>query len=294
MTQASICPTCGYPHEFEPCERCHGVIRDLHGVELHVGRGFFVLDLLRGFWSLFGGCLTLFNRPEFAGKLRGPFLANILVLTVVFFGMFFGLWELFEWLLSDSWGWLEWMRPAGDVVSAFVAMILAAVALFLLAPVLIETVMGPFLDPLAEVTEQIHGGANMRAVDPGVWKSAMTGVRSSAQILAIQIIVLPVCLLLSLSGIGAIIAILLAAMLNAIIWFDIPTARRGLGLRHRLKVIRRNWPQALGFGLAFQLGLVIPLFNIVMLTPATAVAVSTLYLRFDKRVSAPRFDSNAA
>ena len=53
-------------------------------------------------------------------------------------------------------------------------------------------------------------------------------------------------------------------------------------MRYRRRIVRRNWPRALGFGLAFNLGMLIPVFNFLLLGPATAVAVSTLYFRFEK------------
>ena len=281
----TICPACGYPGTAGlPCDRCHGTIRSPDGRSIQPGRGLAPLDLVRGAWSLVDGGLMLFNRPEFAGKLRAPFLANLVVLAVVFFGLFFGLWELFAWLTGGAdWGWVDWLRPSPDSwIGGFLSFVLASVTVFFVAPVLIETVMGPFLDPIAQVVEQIHGGPGMRPVHDDLWKNAMIGLRSSAQILAIQLVVLPLTLLLSLTGIGAVLAVVLAAFLNAVVWFDIPMARRGFGLRDRLRIVRHNWPLALGFGLGFQAGLLMPVFNILFLTPAAAAAVSVLYLRFEK------------
>ncbi len=151
---------------------------------------------------------------------------------------------------------------------------LAAVTLFMLAPVIIETVTGPFLDPIADATEKWHGGSEMKAVDIGMWKGIVVGVRASAQILAVQLMILIPCLLLSLFGIGAILAIVISAWFNALIWFDIPCGRRGYGLRDRVALIRRNWARSIGFGLAFQVGMLIPIFNFLLLTPAAAVATS--------------------
>ena len=91
-----------------------------------------------------------------------------------------------------------------------------------------------------------------------------------------------VALLLTLTGVGALLSLVVAAMLNAIVWFDIPLARRGYGLRARLRVLRRNWAAALGFGLAFQLALPLLPFSLLLLTPAATVAVSSLYFRFEK------------
>jgi uncharacterized protein involved in cysteine biosynthesis len=79
-----------------------------------------------------------------------------------------------------------------------------------------------------------------------------------------------------------VVAFLLAAYLNALVWFDIPVSRRGLGMAYRRKIIKKNWARALGFGLGFQLGLFVPFFNLLFLTPATAVAVSELYFKFEK------------
>lgn len=266
------------------CDRCFGSLRDHHGRPIQPKVGFAPISFLRGFFSLIDGCLFLFSRPEFAGKLRAPFLVNFVVVALAFFGMFYGLWSLFGWLTAGHWGWFEWMHASEGWLAGILAAALAAVTMFFVAPVLIETVTGPFLDPLADTTEKIEGGPHMRALDPGVWGGAVIGLRSSAQILAIQLILLPISLLISLSGIGVVIAVVLAAFLNAVVWFDIPAARRGIGLRGRLRLIRRNWAAALGFGLAFQAGLLIPIFNFLMLTPAAAVATSRLFLRFDRSV----------
>lgn len=254
----------------------------MDGKALRVGRGFAAFEFLRGFWSLFAGCLTLFNRPEYAGKLRAPFLANFVVLSAVFFGLFFGVWELFDAVLEGDWGWFEFLHPVGSWATGVLAMLLAAVTLWFVSPVLIETVIGPFLEPIAETTERLHGGPAMKPDATGAWKGMIAGLRNSAQILAIQLMVLPLALLLSLTAVGVVPVLLLAAYLNAIVWFDIPMARRGYGLRQRIRIVRVNWAHALGFGLAFQIGLLIPLFNIVLLTPGAAVAVSSLYFRFEK------------
>ncbi|MCA8943675.1 MAG: EI24 domain-containing protein [Planctomycetes bacterium] len=296
MSEHPTCRACGYPleaHEHS-CGRCGGSLVGLDGSPMRVGRGIAPVEFVRGFVSLFAACLTLFTRPEYAGKLKVPFLVNFVVLAIVFFGLFLGCQELISWSFDGDWGWFDWARPSPDSwFAGGLAMLLAAIVMFFLTPVLIETVMGPFLDPLAQATERIHGGNGMRPVDPGFWANAWTGLRGSAQILVVQILVLPLALVLSLTGIGAALAFILAALLNAIVWFEIPESRRGFGLTHRLQVVRRNWPAALGFGMAFQLGLLIPLFNFLILTPATAVAVSTLYLRFEKLPGAPRVRDKA-
>ena len=76
--------------------------------------------------------------------------------------------------------------------------------------------------------------------------------------------------------------ILFSAYLNALVWFEIPVLRRGYGWKYRRQIVKKNWARALGFGLAFNLGLLVPFFNFLFIGPATAVASSALYFRFDK------------
>jgi uncharacterized protein involved in cysteine biosynthesis len=277
------CPACGYAFSAGSCDRCGGrVHRPDHGPEIVPRPGFVLADLAHGFVSLFAGALELFHRREYIGKLGVAVAANAVVLVAVLIGFTFGLWEFFDWLLGTDWGGAQAVRGAASWLAGVLALVLAAISLFMLAPVLIETVMGPFLDPIAAATERIHGGDRMRPVELPTWKSIMVGVRSSAQILAIQIVILVPCLLLSLFGIGALLVLIVNAWFSALVWFDIPCGRRGLGLRERVGLIRRNWARAIGFGLAFQAGLFIPIFNFLLLTPAAAVAVSSLFFYFDK------------
>ena len=125
-------------------------------------------------------------------------------------------------------------------------------------------------------------------VEIGIWRGLVAGLNAAAQVLLIQIFILvPVLILGLLPGINVVViplGIAISAYLNAIVWFEIPVLRRGYGMRYRRRVVKRNWARALGLGLAFNAGLLVPFFNILFLAPATAVAVSALYFRFEKRV----------
>ena len=107
-------------------------------------------------------------------------------------------------------------------------------------------------------------------------------------LLMLQLLLWIPMLLISLTGIGTVIALLVAAWLNALIWFEIPGTRRGYKMRTRSRLLRRNMARALGFGCAFQIGLLIPVFNFLLLTPAAAVGASNLYFRFQKAGIAER------
>ena len=275
------CPACGYPAQTDPCGRCHGTIHDSgDGHRIVPGRGNWVTDFAHGFWTFFAAAAHLWNRREYVGRLTGPILANLVVLALAFGVMF---WIPYE-LLQDWFG-------GGDGIGAWLAtsaaLLAAVVTFWLTAPVVVECVTAPFLDPLASATEEAFAGGPMPAVDASVWRGAMVGARSAAQLLLIQLLLLPVLVLLSATGVGAIPVFAITAWLNALVWFDIPGARRGLGLRERSRLLRRNLARTLGFGAAAQLALFIPVFNVVLLTPAAAVGATILYFHFDKP-AAPR------
>ncbi len=277
-----LCPDCGYITEGPLCPHCAGrVIAVGSGQVVRPGRGFFLGDLLHGFFALFGGALHLFNRPEFFGKLKLPVVANIITFAILATATWYGLYSLFDWLLQADWRSLDFLRRLVQIAAPLV---LTLVALFLLAPAIIEAVTGPFLDPLADATEKAMAGDSIQAVNLGTWRNLLVGVRATAQILVIQIAILLPCLILSMAlpAIGFFIVYLIASALTAVIWFEIPFLRRGQGLRQRIRVLRRNWARALGFGMAFQVGMLVPFFNIFLLTPAATVAASMLYFHFEK------------
>jgi uncharacterized protein involved in cysteine biosynthesis len=241
------------------------------------------MEFVEGFVSVFAGALSLLHDKAYVGRLSLPILANLVALTASFAALFWGSWTVFDGLVA---GWIaddgilaSVLGFAGGVLS----LVLATVTLWFTAPVLIETVLGPFLDPLAQATEEAWTGRPSPALDLGFWNSLLQGLRASSRILALQLVLLLPLLLLSLTGVGALLAMLVGAYCNAIVWFEIPCGRRGLSLRERRALIRRNWPRAVGLGLGFQVGLLIPLFNFLLLTPATAVAASAQFFRLDRR-----------
>ena len=281
-----ICPYCGHAKPAGACPFCGDrVAAEPGGRAIRPGPGFFLFDLAHGFVTFFAGGLMLFNRPEFAGKLKLPVLVNALVLLVLGATLGLGFYHLFEAALAASWGWLDFLRtPLGWIAPVFV-LALTLMCMWFLTPVLIEAVTGPFLEPLADTVEKMLAGPGMVPVHMHLWRNIYASVRSSAQILLLQVAILVPCLLLSfLVGIGVVIGVLAAAFLNAVIWFEIPAFRRGQGLRQRVALLRRNWARALGFGLAYQVGSLVPLFNVLLLAPAAAVSASVLYFHFDKQV----------
>jgi CysZ protein len=277
------CPACGYPMRGAPCGACGGtVLVGPHGAAIRPGRGMIVADIAHGFWTFFSAGLQLMLRPEYFGKLKLPLLANMVALAMLFAAAWFGLHELFAQLTASDWGWLDFLRSAMTFAQPVLALALTVITFFLIAPAIIETITSPFLDGLAGTVETTLGGPGLRAVQRPFWQGLVANVHATASVLVLQIAVLVPCLVLSFCGGGLVIAFVVCALLNALLWFEIPFARRGLDLRERIRVLRHNWARALGFGLAFQLGLFVPFFNFLLLAPTAAVAASMLYFHFEK------------
>lgn len=280
---APACAACGYPLEGAPCAACGGqVVAGPDGPAIRPGRRFFLLDIAHGFAVFFLAGLQLILRPEYFGKLRLPLLANLAALVALFAGTWLGLYQVFDWLTAQSWGWLDFLRGPVSWTQPVFALAMTVIAFVLLAPAVIEVITSPFLDPLAATVETMLGGPGIRAVERSFWHGTLAGLRATAEVLALQAIVLIPSLFLSFCGVGFLLAFVVAAALNAVLWFEIPFARRGYDSRERLRVLRHNWARALGFGLAFQLGLFVPLFNVLLIAPAAVVAVSTLYFHLEK------------
>ncbi len=232
------------------------------------------IELIEGFTSLPVGAIRLLLDRTFVGRLKLPMLANAIAFLVVLAGLFFGSRALLLGWFGDGTA-SSWLSGLGSLLAAMLVT-------FLLGPVIVETAISPFLDGLAESTESAHSGRPMPAVAPGIWEGIVSGARASARILAVQLILLVPLLLLALTGVGVLVAVVISAWLCALVWFDLPCQRRGYTLAERRSLLRANWAHAVGFGLAFQLGMLVPIFNLFLLMPAAAVAVSALYFRCEK------------
>jgi len=287
----SSCPRCGYPLDLSSpsptdeleCVTC-GESIDLEQEEAGVGRSRFSgFSLVAGFNSLFAAVPLLARRDEYRGTLARAVAANLTLVLIFFIGVVWGFHTLigsFDWL--STWSWVE---SAVLLLSWPLSLLVA----WFLAPILINLGLSPFLDPIAAVTERIVAGEQMRSVNIGLLRGLQASLNAAIQVLILQVFVLiPILLLALIPLIGVFFAglgMLFSAYLNALVWFEIPVVRRGYGWRYRRKVVRKNWPFALGFGLAFNLGLLIPFFNLFVLGPAAAIATSKLYFQFDKRIS---------
>ncbi|MEM7201614.1 MAG: EI24 domain-containing protein [Planctomycetota bacterium] len=276
------CPVCGH---FQPqvCAICHGKVLDAPlGQPIQPGRGMAAADTVRGFAAYWRAAGHLMTRPEFFGRLGGPVVANMLAMTALAAAAWFGVYPLMSWLAAQSWGPLEVLRDSLPWGDDLLPTALTVTAVVVLGPAVLQTVTIPFLNPLADVVETLLGGPRLSTEARSTWDSLRDNVRGSSQVLAMQLLILPVCLALSFCQLGFVLALLIAAYLNALLWFELPLGRRGYSIEQRIGVVRHNWGRTLGFGIAFSLGMWVPFFNFALLTPAAAVATSALYFRFEK------------
>lgn len=283
-TPVERCVHCGYPRDGGVCRRCQGAVREPDtGVVVNPGTGNAIADFVEGFVAVFQAGASVVLQRHYRRKLTLPMLLNLLAFGLMAWGLFALFHGQAEGLLERLPAHLPvWTATVVDVGGILVSLLLTVVSLYFTFPLVVELVLSPFLDPLVEATEQRWAGGPMPALDPSILGGALAGLKATAQILILQLLLWIPMLLLSLTGTGLVLALAVGAWLNALVWFELPATRRGYRLRARQRLLRRNWARALGFGLAFQLGMLVPVFNILLLTPAAAVAAANLYFHFEK------------
>jgi uncharacterized protein involved in cysteine biosynthesis len=145
------------------------------------------------------------------------------------------------WLVAQPWGFLGVLRGPVLWSEETFALVLTAVVLVFIGPALMQTLTIPFLDPLADAVEKMLGGKGLCALEQNPWQGFAINVRASAQVLAMQVLVLVPCLLLSFCQLGLVFAFAVAAFLNSLLWFEIPFTRRGYSIEQRIRIVRNNW-----------------------------------------------------
>ena len=285
--EASLgCSICGYLAAATPCPLCGGRLpRAPDGGSAAPRRGAVPFDVLAGFVAFYRAVLHLLTRKEYFGRLAVPVTANLVAASLVLLLAVQGIHAGATALVGRPWGALEFLRETAAWRGATLAWVLTIVPSLFIAPMLLHTIAFPFLDRLADTAEKMVAGPALRRIERPRWHSALN-MRAATQVFALQLIAMVPCTLLSLTRPGLLLAVLVGAALDALLWFDVPFARRGYGIAERWALMRRNWARALGFGLAFELGMFIPFLDVLLLAPAAAVAVSTLYFSFEKVVPA--------
>jgi len=176
-----------------------------------------------------------------------------------------------------SGGWL------GDLLvfaSAFLVLVLLAALAFLVFPVLVPILSGPFHEPLAKRIEAHILGSPPPESPFGFFQGILHDLSVTLKLLLLEILALAVSGLASfLLGSGLLVGLLLGGWLSALSWLDFPLARRGLSFARERAWVRAHFGPSMGFGLAVTLSFMVPIYNLFLAGPAAAAGASALYLR---------------
>jgi uncharacterized protein involved in cysteine biosynthesis len=249
--------------------------------------GWGVFDLLRGFGLFVQALFELLGAREYRSRLGLAVLANLVLWCTAAALAFYGVhgWieaqstALPEWLTS----WISW---AGAALSVLLT---AGLALYVFPPLFV-LLLFPILDPISRIAEgRILGWMPPDSVR-GVWGDLVDGLATALRTLFWQLLALILTLPLALTGIGLPIAMLISGYFAGLAWLDYPLARRGHGFSTKWRRARQNGWLVSGFGVAFQLALLIPFVGFLFATPAAAVGSARLFynLREDDLRAAPR------
>ncbi len=216
------------------------------------------------------------------GKLWVPLLLNCLA----FLGMAYGIWVGINPLIEKFLVILP--EPILFSTGIVFSVLLTLVAAWFLFPVLLSVFLLPFLDPISRVAEQEILGfpppSSPRSLLGEIWDSLET----TARILFWQIMGLLLTLALAFTGVGLVLGILVGAFLAGFSFMDYPMARRGMSGKEKTRFALSHWAYVLGLGLGFEVGLLIPFFNLFLSTPAASVASSRIYLKIQTTQPATR------
>ncbi|MFQ5504627.1 MAG: EI24 domain-containing protein [Planctomycetota bacterium] len=293
ITDPSNCPICDYPPPEDRCLLCSGERRAPRP------RRFFLWDMLRGFIIYFQGALRVLNHKPYLGKLLWPIVLNVVVSVAliatsylwVYRGIDAAVQGIADWAGSTYQSmpaWIQtictWIRPLfiwfWSAVVAFLLTYCFAVFLF---PVVMSLFLFPVLDPLSRLAEAEALGWQPPASVRGFWGDFWDSLDTGARILIRQILLLLIFLPLSMFVFGLPVALLVGGFLAGFAWIDYPFSRRGYRYEQKWSLAKRNWPLLTGFGVAFMLGLLIPIFGFMLAGPAAAVGSAFLYFEFSGR-----------
>lgn len=233
--------------------------------------------------------VRLFGRGlKFYGRSPRLVLLGILpaLVTLIVFAVLFGLLlyfvddlsRLVTWFADDwSSGWRTAIRVAAGVGLIGFSLLIWAVS-FTAVTLLIGD---PFYEKIAEAVEDSLGGVP-GAIDLTWYQELSRSLRDSLRLLLLSTLIgIPLFLCGFIPVVGQTVIPVIGALVGG--WFlavelvGVAFARRGLGMRDRIRVLRgRRWT-AVGFGACVFLTFLIP-FGAVLVMPA-AVAGGTLLAR---------------
>ncbi len=225
------------------------------------GKRGIVYDFVAGGRFFFAGLGMLIRHPALLGLSLVPIAATVAMLAALAIGggLLVG-WFLSTWLLSPLFGesFAEELRPYLQVVSALFGVLLGY---FLYLP-LARVLLAPFAEAISRKAHQL-GTGGAYAGGQNAWRAMLDGGKMAA--LHLLVGGASILLGLALPPVGVPVGVLIAVILCSLDLLDVPLSARGRPFGEKLRVVFRNKPLALGFGVAAYVMLLIPIVNLLAL-----------------------------
>ena len=221
------------------------------------------------------------------GDLSDPRILGILLRSLLITLLIFALlWLGIAWALDGAdpcdWVGMETSCALGLSGGGFGALLLTALAFWLLFPAVALGVVSAYSDRVVAAVEARHYPAALAGARPlGAIDGVALGLRSTARLILYNLVALPLYLILLLTGIGTLIAFL---VVNGL------AIGRDLGemvaARHGDRAARRVWIRATrgdraAIGITVAAIFLVPIAN--LLAPVIGAAMAThLYHRFER------------
>lgn len=248
-----------------------------------------VQRFLRGFGYPFRGFRYLGLHPSLWRWVAVPAVINLLL----FVGGVVGSWVAAPRLLS-----LTWARPEAGlgVVAWVVAVWLLRIALFAVVSVVIYVASGvlaaPFNEVISERVEQEQIGDASEPWGLRVFlRDTLVSVAHSLVSLSLYGVIMAVLLVCNLlPGLGGALFMVGSWVVSSFFatreMLDGVTSRRRMRLRAKFALLRQNLALTLGFGLATNLLLWVPLLNFLCM-PVSVVGATLMYCDLERAGRAP-------
>ena len=177
----------------------------------------------------------------------------------------------YMWARPDS-RWIQWMWYLLSWLLSAILVGLSAVVSYLLSQILFSVFI---MDLMSRITEKKMTGAIRAPADAAIWLQFLFLIKQEIPRATIPVLLTLLLMVLGwLTPLGPVIAVLSSAVAVVFLSWDntdLVPARRLMPFGERFRLLKRNLPFHLGFGLLF----LIPILNIVFL--AFAPVGATLY-----------------
>lgn len=229
-------------------------------------------SFLAGVRTLGSGFTTIARRPRLLllGALPAV-LSTLLLLGGVGTLLYFSG-DLVTWMTPFAQDWSQALRTTLRVVLG-VLVVGAAVLLASISFIAVTLfVGGPFYEYIAEEVEE-ELGLDTFGDGAGFVRSSLRGLADSLKLIGITVcgaVVLFAIGLVPVAGqlASPVLGALFGAWMISLEMVGLLFQRRGLGIRHRHRALRRNRPMTFGFGLPVYLLCLIPVAQLVVIPSA--------------------------